>query len=323
MIHIALCFSDASGGYYKHALVTLASVFDNTRSEVRAHIIHDETVPETVKDVFVRLCERYGQSVVFYDAGEIPAGVEDNVSSVVGRGTLFRLMMQDILPVDKVLYLDCDIVCLRDVRDIYAHDVSGCYMGVVTPAPGGGRKHRERLRLRREVYVNCGVLLLNLRKLRDHIPDYAARLYTLIKEPRIRLADQDAINLFFDGMDDGFTYLPSECNFLVEHRDHAALPPGEYQGKVIHFAGKKPWDVFTTPGIYYWKYYAALFPEEDVFSRMERLLPYEHTYLFSFMLRHERLRRWLKRLSETESRGLWATLRTRLFPASRKPSGTP
>ena len=54
-VHVALCFSDASGSYYKHALVTAASVLANTNSPVTLHLVHDETLGAEAKNGFIRL----------------------------------------------------------------------------------------------------------------------------------------------------------------------------------------------------------------------------------------------------------------------------
>ncbi|MDR2077310.1 MAG: hypothetical protein LBP61_10355 [Desulfovibrio sp.] len=318
MIHVALCFSDSSGTYYKHALVTALSVFDNTKSEICLHIIHDETLTPAAGKAFTDLCAGWGHRLVLHPAEEIPKAVADNVPDSFGKGALYRLMIPRLIQEDRILYLDCDVVCACDPEEIYRRDLSGKYLGAVPIAEKQGLRVSRKYGLASPIYVNSGVLLLDLEKIRREIPDFLERLSAIVRDREIRIADQEAINIFFDGKANAFALLPEFCNFRIDPEDHAVLPLAAYQGKVLHFAGEKPWRVFTPPALYYWKYYAALFPGENVLERMVNLEPYEYAPLFSFLLRHERLRRWVNRLREAERDGLASVIRARLFPRSGK-----
>ncbi len=317
MTHVALCLSDASGSYYKKTVVTALSVLANASGPVCLHLVHDETLSDAARQAFARLQERYGQEIRYHHAGEIPAATERNVPGFLGRGTLFKIMLPDLVPVDKLLYLDCDIVCTRDVSAVFAHDVTGYCLGAVKMGEKQSLAHSRRLGMRSKICINAGVLLMNLAKIRRDIPDYAQQMFAIGSAAKIRLGDQGATNIFFDGRPDAFAFLPEDCNFRIEHGDRAVLPMSAYQGKVIHFAGKKPWNVLTTPGLYYWKYYAKAFPGEDVFGLMETLEPYEYNRLFAFVLRRESIRRWVNRLDEIAETGIVAALRKRLGAPSR------
>ena len=314
MAHVAICLSDTSGTYYKKAIVTALSVLDNASGPVCLHLVHDETLSDEARKAFTDLVKRYGQELRYYHAGQIPERTERNVPVVLSRGTLFKIMLPELVPEKKLLYFDCDIVCLGDVAAIFSHDIAGYCLGAVKMGEKQGLMHSKRLGMRAKTCVNAGVLLMNLEKIRRDIPDYSQQLFSIGSTAKIAMGDQGATNIFFDSRPDAFVYLPEECNFRIEHDDRAVLPMPEYRGKVIHFAGKKPWNVLTTPGLYYWKYYAKAFPGEDVFAMIEKLEPYEYAPLFSFMLRHERIRRRVRRLKEIQESGLTATLMRRLKP---------
>ncbi|MDR2160846.1 MAG: hypothetical protein LBO77_01735 [Desulfovibrio sp.] len=318
MTHIAICFTDSSGTYHKHALVTVASVFDNTKSQICLHIIHDETLREQEKNLFSALCLRHNNRIIFHPVKEISQDITKNVPAFLGKGTLYKILIPDLIQENKILYLDCDIVCLCDVAAIYRMDISGNYIGAVKLNKKQGLAWSKRYGLSSAFCINAGVLLMNLEKIRREIPDYAERLFSIVRDKGIPMGDQGATNIFFDGRADAFALLPEFCNFLLETEDHSVLPLAAYQGKMLHFAGKKPWRVFTPPALYYWKYYASLFPDENVPERMQNLEPYEYAHLFSFLLRHEKLRRWVNRLREAEQDGLASLIRARLFARSRK-----
>lgn len=312
VVHVALCFTDAAGRYYKHALVTALSVLDNAQGPVVLHLVHDGTVSSEAQAAFEGICGRYGQKLALYRAREISQETQKNIPAFLGKGTLYKTMLPELIQEDKVLYLDCDIICACDVANIFTHDVSGYYLGAVKMGQEQGLKWVRKLGLRSAFCINAGVLLMNLAKIRREIPEYTDRLLEVVRTARIQVGDQGATNIFFDGKADAYRFLPEFCNVRVEQQDNATLPMSGYRGKVIHFAGKKPWEVFSAPALWYWKYYSMAFPEEDVFALMEKLEPYEYAPLFSFVMRHERVRRWIGRLHEAEQKGWRAMLRRRM-----------
>ena len=321
MIHVAICLTDTSGHYHKHALVTAASVLDNTKSGLCLHLVHDETLSPAAEKAFHDLCVRHGQMLRLHHAREIPEEVEGNVLTFLGKGTLYKTMLPSLLLEDKVLYLDCDIICLCDVATVFQFDISGYFLGAVKKGQKQALVWCKKLGLRSDFCINAGVLLMNLDKIRRDIPDYTERLFGVVRGNGTRIGDQGATNIFFDGKPDAYVFLPEFCNFLMEQGDNFTLPMKDYQGKILHFAGQKPWEVFSAPSVFYWKYYAALFPEEDVFARMEALEPYEYAHLFSFMLRKEPVRRMVNRLCEVESTGFLHMAAKRLGRSMRRVVG--
>ena len=60
---------------------------------------------------------------------------------------------------DKVLYLDCDIVCYKDIKEIFDIDIEEYDIGVVRDYIGRKVINKK--------YINSGVLLINLKKVRE------------------------------------------------------------------------------------------------------------------------------------------------------------
>ena len=314
MTHIALCINDSSGTYYKNALVTTLSVLDNAGGRLCLHIVHDDTLSEQAKDAFAYLCEQYGQELRLHGAGDIPEQAVKNLPATIGRGTLYRTMLPSLLQVDKVLYLDCDIVCLADVTALYALDIGKNFLAAAKMPPWQAQKWIDKYGINSDFCINAGVLIMNLDRFRREMPDYADRVMAMAADPAIKACDQAATNLIFNPLSDAYRFLPDDYNFRTELADHSTWPLARYRGKILHFAGKKPWQVLTQPAFFYWKYYARLFPSEDVFARMEMLEPYEHAYLFSFILGDNTRRRRIRRLYEFTNFGFWKSLKKRLWP---------
>ncbi len=98
--------------------------------------------------------------------------------------TLLRLLADLIedMP-DKLLYLDIDIMVGKDIKTLYDIDVENYEYAAVREKYGS--------KLIRHDYINAGMLLLNMKKIRETKLLEKARY--LIKTKKLLFADQDAI----------------------------------------------------------------------------------------------------------------------------------
>ncbi|MDR0338924.1 MAG: hypothetical protein LBH65_01450 [Desulfovibrio sp.] len=316
MLHVCLCFADFSGDYYKRALVTAASVFANTASPVCLHVVHDDTLDPEAARRFNALADGRGKQVQLHNAQKVPEDIERQMPRAINRGSLYRLMLPEILPCERVLYLDCDIVCECDVFEVLSQDIGDCFMGATRFGKERVPYFVKRQGLDASRYINSGVLLLNLDKLRRDMPNFIATLFNAIKEYDGKVTDQEALNIVFNKRPDAFFFMPEAYNFRIWQKDHAALPLSDYAGKILHFSGRKPWEQFSHASIHYWKYHSALFPDDKVFERIITLPSYEYAHLCAFMLRARFARRLVRRLYECREKGLFKTLFDRMTQGS-------
>ena len=98
--------------------------------------------------------------------------------------TLLRLFADkiDILP-DKLLYLDVDIMFNKDINLLYNIDVEDCEYAAA-------RDHYGKYLIQPN-YINAGVLLMNLRRMRE--TGILERARSLIKTKKLVFADQSAL----------------------------------------------------------------------------------------------------------------------------------
>ena len=125
MIHVCFGVYDKDGRYSKFTGTAIASIFDNTTSEVTVHILHDNTMTLANYEKFVYLAGKYGQHIKFYNVEKICAEKISRIISMipaiktarVSIGALFRLLIHDVIPIDvkKIIYLDSDIIVNLDV----------------------------------------------------------------------------------------------------------------------------------------------------------------------------------------------------------------
>ncbi len=117
-----------------------------------------------------------------------------------------RYLAPDVLPasLERVLYLDCDLVVLDDIRPLWQTDLDGRALGAASDFPwdpdGSDAARRGALGIALDrPYVNSGVLLLDLgRWRRDAI---APRLFDFAERHACDLVfpDQDALNAVLGG----------------------------------------------------------------------------------------------------------------------------
>ncbi len=98
--------------------------------------------------------------------------------------TLLRLLA-DLIPgiPDKILYLDVDILFQHDIELLYNHDISEYEYAAARDHYGKFLIHPN--------YINAGVLLLNMRKIRETGLFTKAR--ALLRRKKLLFADQSAI----------------------------------------------------------------------------------------------------------------------------------
>jgi lipopolysaccharide biosynthesis glycosyltransferase len=124
--------------------------------------------------------------------------------SAVTRASLFRLLVPRLLPsLDRVIYLDCDIVVAGSLRRLWEVDLEGALLAAVrdagAPFPAGpyGTDWRTMGLAPDTPYFNTGVLVVPLEDWRSH--DVSERVFDLLRRSKPRWGDQDGLNVVIRG----------------------------------------------------------------------------------------------------------------------------
>ncbi len=179
--------------------------------------------------------------------------------------TLLRLQLPSILKdVDRVVYLDCDLVVLKEITKLYDTQLldlplAGCLDFWITCAslfappgwvvPEWHKFLTEVVRLADyKSYFNAGVLVLDLNRIRNTGLIQTAEGFLERTNYKTVYADQDALNYVING---AFVRLDSRWNVLgnrseIEinnaHGEIASPALGHSDPWIIHYAGPyKPW----------------------------------------------------------------------------------
>ena len=115
-----------------------------------------------------------------------------NMKSYFTPCSMLRLYIDkipEIAKLDRVLYLDYDVVCRQDPTDFYESSLDGIEAAGVLDIYGKNFYHYNFPKID---YMNSGVLLFNMRECLKN--DIFPRAVALCKKRRMMLADQAALN---------------------------------------------------------------------------------------------------------------------------------
>jgi len=168
-----------------------------------------------------------------------------------------RLFAPDLLSnTDRVIYIDCDTLVLKDLSDIYNHQLSGSHFAGVVDE--GGARTSKVPRDAKDKYINSGVLLMDLKSLRDDGFLRRSKALYAEYEKQITWADQCVINKYAEGKK---VILDPKWNRQIfaqsiKEKDFTKLANCEVSS-ILHFVGgTKPWQQWCNPTIseFWWKY---------------------------------------------------------------------
>lgn len=111
----------------------------------------------------------------------------------------FRYLIPNVKPdLHKALYLDCDIVVEKSLYELYNTDLTDNYIGGVEDVHNYYKTKKNDILLGgySEPYINAGVMLLNLKKMRqDSIVDKFFEIQHELNYRTYIQSDQDVINI--------------------------------------------------------------------------------------------------------------------------------
>lgn len=274
-----VCATDDN--YAPYCGIMLTSVFENNKDRViSVYILIDKPLHEKQQRKFNILSDKYGVTIDFILVDKsfferFPLkGDAANLShwSIV---TYYRLYAEELLPkdVDKVLYLDCDIIVDRPIGTLFDLDWDGYAVGAVPDMCTEWQEYYDRLGYDRdEGYFNAGVLFINLDYWRANDIGQKCVDYLASNYDRIFNNDQDVLNVITRSHKRD---LPVSFNYQVQLRMPYFFNTFKEEMKkdvlctksphIIHYAAElKPWMT---------KYY--FYPFNKEWHKYKRLSPWK------------------------------------------------
>lgn len=197
-------------------------------------------------------------------------GTHQHVSST----DLFKFDLPLVFPqYDKILYLDVDMIIQHDLSELYDTDISQYYAAAVKDMHGMiSGKHHNRLGLKN--YFNAGMMLLNLKKMRQNNISEKLIDYKLHKDQGYFMS-QDALNYVFN---ENVKYIGPQYNYMAPNfqrytkesiKEFYEMNEADYQymiqaAHIVHLTDKKkPWKYKSAWGANLWAKYYYMSPLKD------------------------------------------------------------
>jgi lipopolysaccharide biosynthesis glycosyltransferase len=184
-------------------------------------------------------------------------------SGHLSLSTYYRLFLPELLPIalEKVIYLDCDLIVLADLLPLWQLDIAPYYLlaaqdsGIIQVGSDSGLLNYQALGIPAEgKYFNAGVLVLNLARWRAVHMGWQIIEYMEKNPEFIRLHDQDALNAtLFDKwgeLDPRWNQTPHLYRNFRSWQDspfsEAVYSRTLSEPYIVHFASSaKPWNRYT------------------------------------------------------------------------------
>ncbi len=243
-MNILISVNDA---YYDAAKIMLRSLF---RNNMDCNIVIYLFYTKIGKKELIRL-EKFIEKnhSVLYTMEINDEILEDVPIGNLSKETYFRLLAPRLLPkdLDRILHLDVDMIITGNIKEIYGMNFNNNLFMASPDTSLGIENTKKNLHMKNsDVYINAGVLLMNLKLLRKEFDLDKMIGYAMSHPDEVPNCDQDLINKFYH---DRIGYLDWEYNY--EARFHSVLDIFAYfiqrnrlvkTVRIIHYMGqKKPW----------------------------------------------------------------------------------
>jgi len=254
-IQSVFCMDSIHTDYAKIASASIASAAMNCSEPMDIHIVtvkEDKGQSKTIADIS-EFVTQYGCDLILHETDVSSLNINEERMSYIG--TMLRLLLPNILEMDKIIYLDCDLAVNIDLKEMWDLDLEG--RSVAGSLDEGISDSYTKSQIRRIMgkdtdYLNAGVMIMDLKKIRENHDLFNESIDYLDTHRKAIMRDQDALNYIF--IDDKLT-IDRKYNRLAS----SVSKEEGFDNKIIHFTGKKPWKVIRSD-VYdeYWRYFLMM-----------------------------------------------------------------
>ena len=212
--NITVCFS-SDNNYIKYLSVAIESLIEHSNENNNYDIlIFEKEIKRHFKDkILFQISKHKNISVRFINIKVLANKYLSNINRTINHyneSIFYRYFIPQLLKrYNKVVYLDCDLIILDDIANLYNIDLENNSLGVVRDI----EMHRwlKDRKIRQEKidfnnnmgikdstkYFNSGVLVMNLKKMIELNSTSKLINITLDKLKTMWVGDQDVLNGFF------------------------------------------------------------------------------------------------------------------------------
>ncbi|MEN9248954.1 MAG: glycosyltransferase family 8 protein [Gloeomargarita sp. GXS_bins_116] len=279
--------------YVTHCAVAIQSILAHNREvALKFYILIDRISPKKEQ-----LLQTFQSDLVSVNIFQIEDGYfkEFRAKEYVTRATFYRLLIPDLVPDSKALYLDADTVVNGPIYELYNSDLDDFILAAAEDSLGC---YLNWYRFSCPQYFNAGVLLLNLDECRRR--DLTGRSIDYLRN-HPGSEDQQALNAVVGKC---WKVIPPKYNLVSSHLRRMSLYADELPASlrreleeaiekpvIIHYNGAyKPWLYFSKHPYrhLYWQYLKMT----PFYHPLNTDILKDNLRLFGYIV-HRRFRRWI------------------------------
>jgi len=263
-IQIAMCSNDE---YFIGLLATVKSLIDHSSLDefYVINILYTKICEEN--QLKLNMLEKDNVKINFINIEDKISQILENylyVSNHISQEAYYRLFIPEIFKdYKKILYIDCDLVILKNLATLFNENIDGYVLGAVLNPPNKNMtKYRENiLNVKENLYFNSGVMLINIKKFIEN--DIRKKCFELLKT-KIKTPpcwDQDLLNV---ACYKKVKYLDSKWNLqwtpYIYPKNFSSdqiklFRKNIFKAGILHYTTeKKPWNTFNIYTLYWWYY---------------------------------------------------------------------
>lgn len=260
------CASDDN--FAQHLTVMLCSCLFNFSKEYFLHVfVLDGGISLKKKDIIKNVFLNYKNAKITFLPINSHKYIKFKKNPFLSEVSYYRIDLPNILPnLNKIIYLDCDIIVLGDITEIWNTDMKDKVIIAAQEDIWTKEIYDNFFKSNYKIdYFNSGVMLLDLQKMRDE--NISQRTIAFIKENNDKLFDCDQLPLNFILLN-RWCKMTSQWNFcsgleLSHNYYNTTLSKEDFylakeQPKLLHYTSRffKPWLYESTSKYkkYYYKY---------------------------------------------------------------------
>lgn len=265
--------------YAPHCGVAICSLLSNTNApEIINIYVLDDGISEENKErisslssirpsiiKFIPASSEQFQSIPLHGSYFANGKIKKNLS----HATFSRILIPGIfLDIDKVIYLDCDIVVAGDILELWNLPIKEYSVLAVEEAmhPARSKTYSDQIfHSLNKPYFNAGVMVMNLEKLKKLASLEICNEIIERNFDRLLFADQDVLNIALEGTWKAISPKFNAVFWTIEKKyHHKEMFVQEFYEQdlkecpvIIHFTDRpKPWDYgCVDPRKKYYEYY--------------------------------------------------------------------
>jgi len=266
MDNISICFC-INDKYAQYLGVVLTSILLNNQKTAFKFYVLSSDISEENKNILNTLKKTYKNFEIFYINIDKNRFKDFKINiDYISIETYYRYILADVIPnEDRILYLDVDLVVNNELKDLWNTNINDYYCAAVKDINFDTEKYKKCIGMNdTEEYINAGVILFNLKKLReDNISEKYFKNNEIYKD-KIKYQDQDIINITLGNK---IKIIDSIYNFTRNDKTKNCN-----DAVIIHFVGaKKPWKSLSfnkLKQLYYYYYIRSPYLKINSFKNL-------------------------------------------------------